>query len=187
MMYSSWDTESDRQDFFSFGTISTLLTPTHHPWQPIKSKFWKNEKNAWRFYYFIHVYHNDNHMMYVSWDMECNKHNFLSFWANFCSFMPLTTRKIKLLKEWKNTPGDNYHLTHFITWCMVPYILSATDRIFCHFGPFCPFTHPPNNPKLFYTSVSKIMIICYTVPKIWHIMDIIFIFHFWLFFALLPT
>ena len=33
----------------------------------------------------------------------------------------------------------------------------------------------------FYTSVPKIMIICYTFPEIWHVTDIIFIFHFWLF------
>ena len=30
------------------------------------------------------------------------------------------------------------------------------------------------------------MIICYTVPEIWRVMDVIFIFHFGLFFALLP-
>ena len=29
---------------------------------------------------------NDNHMMYGSWDMECDKHNFLSFWTVFCPF-----------------------------------------------------------------------------------------------------
>ena len=33
----------------------------------------------------------------------------------------------------------------------------------------------------FYTSVPKIMIICYTAPEIWHIADIIVIFHFGLF------
>ena len=37
----------------------------------------------------------------------------------------------------------------------------------------------------FYTSVSKIMTICYTVPEIWCVMDAVFIFHFGLFFALL--
>ena len=35
-------------------------------------------------------------------------------------------------------------------------------------------------------SVSKIMIISYTVPEIWHTTDVIVIFHFGLFFALLP-
>ena len=71
---------------------------------------------------------------------------------------------------------------------MVPEILSVTDRIFCHFGQF--FLHlPPKNLKnqnfeknikcleiLFYTSASKIRIICYTVPEIWHVTDVIVIF-----------
>ena len=35
----------------------------------------------------------------------------------------------------------------------------------------------------FYTVVTKIMIICYTFPEIWHMTDVIFIFHFGLFFA----
>ena len=30
------------------------------------------------------------------------------------------------------------------------------------------------------------MIICYTLPEIWHVTDVIVIFHFGLFFALLP-
>ena len=38
----------------------------------------------------------------------------------------------------------------------------------------------------FYTSVPKIMIICYTVPEIWHVTHVIFIFHSGLFFTLLP-
>ena len=38
----------------------------------------------------------------------------------------------------------------------------------------------------FYISVPKIMIICCTVPEIWCVTDVI-IFHFGLFFALLPT
>ena len=38
----------------------------------------------------------------------------------------------------------------------------------------------------FYTSVPKIMIMCYTVPEKWRVMDVIVFFHFGLFFALLP-
>ena len=44
---------------------------------------------------------SDNHIMYGSWDMECDGENFLSFWTVFCPFNPLTTRKIKILKKWK--------------------------------------------------------------------------------------
>ena len=38
----------------------------------------------------------------------------------------------------------------------------------------------------FNTSVPQIMIICYTIPEIWHMTDVTVIFHFGLFFALLP-
>ena len=38
----------------------------------------------------------------------------------------------------------------------------------------------------FYTSVPKIMIICYAVLEIWRVKDAIVLFHFGLFFALLP-
>ena len=38
----------------------------------------------------------------------------------------------------------------------------------------------------FYTTAPKIMITCYTVPEIWSMTDAILIFHFEIFFALLP-
>ena len=31
---------------------------------------------------------NGSHMMYSSWDMECNGRNFLWFWTIFCPFTP---------------------------------------------------------------------------------------------------
>ena len=45
---------------------------------------------------------NDNLIIYGSWEMECDRQNFLSFWTIFC---PLTsslwTQKTKILKKWK--------------------------------------------------------------------------------------
>ena len=38
----------------------------------------------------------------------------------------------------------------------------------------------------FYISVLKIMVICYTVPDIWHVTDVTFIFNAGLFSAFLP-
>ena len=38
----------------------------------------------------------------------------------------------------------------------------------------------------FHTSIPKIRIICYTVPEIWYVTNVTVIFHFGLFFALLP-
>ena len=62
--------------------------------------------------------------------------------------------------------------------------------------PFYPRNSPENEnlKKMkncleilsFYTSVPKNMITCYTVPKIWHVMDVIAFFHFGQFFALYP-
>ena len=67
------------------------------------------------------------------------------------------------------------------------------------FGLFFPF-YPSNSPKnenfnnkknpleipSFNTIVPKVMIIGYTVPEIWCMTHVTFIFHFGLFFALLP-
>ena len=71
--------------------------------------------------------------------MQCDRIFFFwSFWATFCPFTPIKTKKIKILRN-----------------------------IILH-------------------SVPKIMIICYTVPEIWGMTDVIVIFHFGLFFVLLP-
>ena len=37
---------------YHFGLFFALLSP----WQPQKSKFWKNEKNTWRYDHFTYVY-----------------------------------------------------------------------------------------------------------------------------------
>ena len=81
----------------------------------------------------------------------------------------------------------------------LPEIWHVTDVIIFHFRLFfCPFT-PVTDWKTkiskkwkkcleissFYTSVPKIMILCHTVPEIWRVTDLICIFHFKLFFALL--
>ena len=67
-----------------------------------------------------------------------------------------------------------------ILWCMLSDIWRVTDRNLCHFGPSCL------EISSFYTSVPEIMIICYTVPKIWCVTDVTAVFDFRLFFALLP-
>ena len=92
-------------------------------------------------------------------------------------------------------------------WCKIPEIWSTTGRIFCHFEPFfalLPPAPPPTPPlttqrikilkkwkkpleiSSFYTSAPKIMIICYIIPEMRCVTDVIVIFHFELFFALLP-
>ena len=144
---------------------------------------------------------NDNHMMYGSWDMKRVWQNFFSFWTVFC---PFTNPKNQNFEKLKKTPGDiiilqkctkNHDHMLYCSWDM------ACDRCNCYFSfwaIFCPFT-PLTAQKIkilkkwkkhleissFYTSVPKIMIICYTIPEIWCVTDVI-IFHFGPFFALLP-
>ena len=86
-------------------------------------------------------------MMYGSWDMEWDRQNFFSFWANFWLFTPLATQKIKIWKNEQTIMSSFYTcVTKIIIICMLPEIWSVTDIIFCHFGPlftlltlFCPF------------------------------------------------
>ena len=111
----------------------------------------------------------------------------------------LENQKFEKMK--KKTPGDIIILHKCTindnhTW-FLRYEVRQTE-LFVILGHFLTFD-PPNNPKTknlkktrkylkissFYTSVPKIMIICYTVPKIWCMMDVIVIFHFVLFFAIL--
>ena len=89
----------------------------------------------------------------------------------------------------------NHDHTLYCSWDM------ACDGCNCCFSfwailfPFTPLTAQKMKiPKKwknhleisFYTSVPKIMIICYTVHEIWCVTDVIITFHFGLFFALLP-
>ena len=55
---------------------------------------------------------NDKHMMYGSWDMECDrKKKFFFILIIFCPFTTLTL-KIKIFKKWKKKNTRIYH--HFI-------------------------------------------------------------------------
>ena len=189
--------------FCHFGLFFAPLPP----YGPRISKFWKNEKNAWKYYHFGYVYHtwqsyyawflrqgawwteffvildsffvllppplttwkikllkkwkntwdiiilhmctiNEKHIMYGSWDMEHDGHNFLSFWTIFCPFTPLTTRKVKILKKGEK-PWRYYHFTNVYDK------LQSNDQWFLRYGvqwteffiildPFLHF-YPPNN------------------------------------------
>ena len=75
----------------------------------------------------------------------------------------------------------------------------AGHNFLSFWATFCPFTHLTTQKinilkkfkkRLeilpFYTSIPKTIIICYTGPEIWRVTDVIVIFHFGLFFDLLP-
>ena len=130
-MYSSWDIRHDKQSFLTFWVIF---------YQPEKLKFWKNEKNSWRYYHFTLAYHK--WWSYDVWFlryMECNRHNFLSFWTIFLPFYPPTNPKNQNFEKMKKTLVDiiilhictinENHMMH-VSWDM------ERDRHnFSHFGP----------------------------------------------------
>ena len=128
---------------------------------------------------------------------------YFSFWAIFYPFTPLTAGKMKISQNWKkyleiSSFYINVQKVMIIDYT-VPEIWHMTDVIIIFLGYFLPF-YPPNSQKnknvkkikkqheisSFYTSVPKFMIICYTVPEIWCMTDVIVIFHFELFFTLSP-
>ena len=82
---------------------------------------------------------NDDYMMYGSWDIKCNRHNFLSFWAMFCSFTPPTTWKF--LKKWKYLEISLFYtcLPQMTIICMVSEKWNMTGVMSCHFGLFFAF------------------------------------------------
>ena len=117
---------------------------------------------------YIHVYHNQDHMIYGSWNIRCNRQKFLLFLDIFLPFQTpdilknqnftIEKKRLDILSFYSCVPKMT------ITWWMVPEISSTTDRIFCHFEPF--YALLPKKSKfwkkrkkkleilLFYTSVT---------------------------------
>ena len=125
---------------------------------------------------------------------------FFVIWDNFLLIYPLKTWKIQILKKWKKRPGyiiilhkcakNQDHMLQ-CSWDMA----SDGCNHFSFWAIFCPFTPLKAAQKMkikkkyilsFYTIVPKITIIWYIVPEIWCMTDVIVIFHFGIFFALLP-
>ena len=128
---------------------------------------------------------NDNHMIYGFWDINCNRQIF------FMLGQPLTAQKMKFQNYDKNT-WKYHHVTDII-------VIFHFGLFFALLTPLSPPLHlnSPENENFkkikkhlkkssFYTSVTKIMIIYYNVPETWCITDIIVVFDFGQFFALLP-
>ena len=123
---------------------------------------------------------------------------------HFLPFYPTNDPKYQNFEKVEKLPGDiiilhrcyiNYnHMMHG-SWDTKRNGQNFLSFWTC-FYPFTPLktrkikilkkwkTHP--DVLSFYTNVPKFMIICYTVPEIWRVTDVIVIFQFGLLFALLP-
>ena len=95
LRYWAWQSEIG-----NFESFFALL----HPWKPEKSEFSKNEKKKKNAGYIIILHictKNHNHMMYVSWDIVCNRHNFFGHFESLFALSPtpLWPRKLKFGKK----------------------------------------------------------------------------------------
>ena len=142
--------------------------------------------------------------------MRSSTDKIFAHFGQFFALLPLPpscslkTHRIRILKKLQKTLEISSFYTSaaqmtIIMWYMVPDISTATDNFFCHLGPSWPIhSLTAQKSKIlkrwrkiveissFYTIVPKSMIIGYTVRDTWHVTDVIVIFHFGLFFALLP-
>ena len=105
MIYDSWNIRCNRQKFSTFGAIFCPFSPLST--SKVKILTFKKTPGDIIIFHICNI--NDNHMMYGSWDMECNRHNFLSFWTIFCPFTPYGPNKI--FKKWKKYLRY-YHFTN---------------------------------------------------------------------------
>ena len=149
MRYSSWDTEWHKM-FCHFGLFFTFLTPSP-PNNPEHQNFEKMKKASGDVIILNLCNKKHDHIMYAYSDMECNRHNFSSFQAIFCSFATLLTLKVKIWKKCKKSPGDII-LLHMCTTNQDHMMYSSWDmkcnkqNFFVILGNLLPF-YPPNSMK----------------------------------------
>ena len=79
----------------------SIFLPFYPPNNPENQNFEKLKKASGDVIILHMCTKNDDHIIYASWDMECDRNKFLSFWASFCSFTPLLAPKIKVWKKYK--------------------------------------------------------------------------------------
>ena len=131
---------------------------------------------------------------------------FFSFWAIFVPFSPLIAKKIKTIKNKENTWRYQdftqvYHKSNHMIDDSFD-MKRNRQKFFVILGHFLPF-YPNKNPKNqsfekmkknywryhHFTQVHQKLYnvpMLYNVPEIWRLTDVIFIFHFGLFYPILP-
>ena len=160
MMYGYWDMESNGHNYLSFWTVFLHFYP------------------IWRYYHFTHVYHKWHSWCMVPEIWSMTDRSFCHF-GHFLPFYPPNNPKYQNFEKMKTsenvlnkcTINNNYVM--FGSWDM----MRDRQNFLSFWTIFCSFT-PLTNQKIkilknwkkhfeissFYTSVPKIMIICYTVP-----------------------
>ena len=172
-------------------------------WRPRKPKFWKVEENTWRYYHLTHEHHK--WQSYDVWFLRYGARRTESFviLGQFLPFYPTNNPQNQSFEKMKKITGDiiilQMHTINDNRMMYGSWHMECDEQNFLSlwtiFRPSTPLTtqkikilkkrkkHPDIS---FYKSVPKIMIIYRTVTEIWRLADVVFVFHFGLFFALLP-
>ena len=86
MTDASWDMKCERHKFLSFWDIFCPFTPI----TSLKNTTWKNHKKTPGNIILLHMCtENEDHMMYGSWDIRCDRLSFFVILGHFLPFDPL--------------------------------------------------------------------------------------------------
>ena len=148
MVYGFWYIKHNRQIFLSFWAI---FCPFYPPNNPENQNFEKMKETPGDIIILHMSTINENHMMYDSWDMECDRQNVFSSWVIFCPFTPPNSPKNENIKKNEKTPGDIIILhkctkdhIHML-YCSLDLTQYTSKFYFSFWANFCSFT--PNSQK----------------------------------------
>ena len=117
-MCGSWDMKCSRENFLSSWAISCPFNPTNNQKNQNVGKMKK--KTPGDIIILYKCTKNHYHMLYYSWDMACDRCNYLSFWAIFYPFTPspspYKSKKSNKKKKWKKHLEISSFYTSQILW-----------------------------------------------------------------------
>ena len=162
------DMESDRQFFAILGhflLFYPILTP--------KIKIWKIYIKHLEILYFLHM---------------CTANGDLDVWLPIYKVQRTKIFVVEILSFYNCVPQTTIRYRNcYFSFCTIYSPFTCWQPKKSNFWKKWKKTKQKKTKKQkrssFYISVPKTIIICYTVPEIWHAMDAIVIFHFGLFFS----
>ena len=128
-----------------FFVILDHFWPLRPPDNPENQTF-KIEKNTWRYYHFTHLHHK--WQSYDVWFLRygAQQTEFFVILDHCLPFYPTMDPENQNFRKWTTHLKilSFYKCVKYMTviWYMIPEIWSATNRIFCHFGPFFALLSP---------------------------------------------
>ena len=126
-----------RQFFYHFGAFFALYLLPNNP----ENQHFEKMKKASGYVITSNLCNkNHNQMIYAYSDMECSRHNFLSFWL-FSHYWPQKSKFQKNVKTtWRYYPFTHvHHKSRSYVWFLWYKDKNAKAKVFCHFRPFFAF------------------------------------------------